>query len=185
MDETQRSHKRPPPDGHGSFSARRPSLWQKEAESLIQQRTERNGRIWTRLSAGYPALPGWRPALRPGKCGSRGWGRRSLTLCTWCAIVYRLSSADISPAAICWGLLMIATAALTRQLNVAANRRAVENAHNFSYCRWPGQNGVFRNRSWPKSPPGTSSSASSTSTLPMDTRPMGRRTRTAWGENPA
>ncbi len=32
-----------------------------------------------------------------------------------------------------WGLLMIATAALTRQLNVAANRRAVENAHNVSY----------------------------------------------------
>ena len=32
-----------------------------------------------------------------------------------------------------WGLLMIAAAIVTRQLNVAANRRAVENAHNISY----------------------------------------------------
>ncbi len=32
-----------------------------------------------------------------------------------------------------WGVLMIAAAIVTRQLNVAANRRAVENAHNISY----------------------------------------------------
>ena len=32
-----------------------------------------------------------------------------------------------------WGLLMIAAAIVTRQLNVTANRRAVENAHNISY----------------------------------------------------
>ncbi len=32
-----------------------------------------------------------------------------------------------------WGLLMIAAAILTRFLNVTANRRAVENAHNISY----------------------------------------------------
>ncbi len=32
-----------------------------------------------------------------------------------------------------WGLLMVAAAVVTRQLNVAANRRAVENAHNISY----------------------------------------------------
>ena len=32
-----------------------------------------------------------------------------------------------------WGLLMIAAAVVTRMLNVAANRRAVENAHNISY----------------------------------------------------
>lgn len=32
-----------------------------------------------------------------------------------------------------WGILMILTAFVTRLLNVAANRRAVENAHNISY----------------------------------------------------
>ena len=32
-----------------------------------------------------------------------------------------------------WGLLMIAAAIVTRMLNVTANRRAVENAHNISY----------------------------------------------------
>ena len=32
-----------------------------------------------------------------------------------------------------WGLLMILTAVATRQLNVTANRGAVENAHNVSY----------------------------------------------------
>ena len=32
-----------------------------------------------------------------------------------------------------WGLLMISAAIVTRMLNVAANRRAVENAHNISY----------------------------------------------------
>ena len=32
-----------------------------------------------------------------------------------------------------WGLLMIAAAVVTRMLNVTANRRAVENAHNISY----------------------------------------------------
>ena len=32
-----------------------------------------------------------------------------------------------------WGLLMALAAVVTRQLNVAANRRAVENAHNISY----------------------------------------------------
>ncbi|MDE6259726.1 MAG: ABC transporter ATP-binding protein/permease [Oscillospiraceae bacterium] len=32
-----------------------------------------------------------------------------------------------------WGLLMFAAAILTRQLNVAANRRAVQNAHRVSY----------------------------------------------------
>ena len=32
-----------------------------------------------------------------------------------------------------WGLLMFATAILTRQLNVAANRRAIQNAHRVSY----------------------------------------------------
>ncbi|MBP3521823.1 MAG: ABC transporter ATP-binding protein [Oscillospiraceae bacterium] len=32
-----------------------------------------------------------------------------------------------------WGLLMILTAVVTRQLNVFANRRSVENAHNVSY----------------------------------------------------
>lgn len=34
---------------------------------------------------------------------------------------------------ILWGLLMVAAAIVTRQLNVTANRRAVENAHNISY----------------------------------------------------
>lgn len=32
-----------------------------------------------------------------------------------------------------WGILMLATAVLTRQLNVLANRRGVDNAHNISY----------------------------------------------------
>ncbi len=32
-----------------------------------------------------------------------------------------------------WGILMIATAVITRALNVYANRRAVDNAHNISY----------------------------------------------------
>ncbi len=32
-----------------------------------------------------------------------------------------------------WGFLMIATAFVTRALNIAGNRRAVENAHNISY----------------------------------------------------
>lgn len=32
-----------------------------------------------------------------------------------------------------WGVLMILTALVTRQINVWANRRAVENAHNVSY----------------------------------------------------
>lgn len=34
---------------------------------------------------------------------------------------------------ILWGLLMIATALITRQLNVWANRMAIDNAHNVSY----------------------------------------------------
>ena len=34
---------------------------------------------------------------------------------------------------ILWGLLMIAASIATRQLNVTANRRAVDNAHNISY----------------------------------------------------
>ena len=34
---------------------------------------------------------------------------------------------------ILWGLLMVATALVTRQLNVWANRMAIDNAHNVSY----------------------------------------------------
>ncbi len=37
------------------------------------------------------------------------------------------------PLILAWGFLMIAAAVLTRMLNVAANRRAVDNAHNVSY----------------------------------------------------
>ncbi len=39
---------------------------------------------------------------------------------------------DLGPVLL-WGLLMIGTAVLTRQLNVTANRTAVDNAHNVSY----------------------------------------------------